>query len=72
MAKKKSKKAKKVKKVKKTKKAKKTQTKKTKKKKLAKKRKGGKSLVYLGIGSNVGDREEYIEQAVRQCSRVGF
>ncbi|MFA6548975.1 MAG: 2-amino-4-hydroxy-6-hydroxymethyldihydropteridine diphosphokinase [Candidatus Margulisiibacteriota bacterium] len=43
---------------------------KTKKKavvsKKGKKAKGrsGSSLVYLGLGSNVGDREEYIEQAI--------
>lgn len=29
-----------------------------------KKKKGGPAIVYLGLGSNVGDREEYIEQAL--------
>lgn len=29
-----------------------------------KKKKGGALVVYLGLGSNVGDREEYIEQAI--------
>ncbi len=51
--------------------AKKKKTKKVvKKKKVVKavkgkkaKRKGGPAMVYLGLGSNVGDREEYIEQA---------
>lgn len=41
-------------------------TKKTAKKAAAKKnkKKKGVALVYLGLGSNVGDREEYIEQAI--------
>ncbi len=67
MAKKKVKKSKKKKKkkVKKTKKIKRTKKiKKGKRKKSAKKRRKGKALVYLGLGSNVGDREEYIEQAL--------
>jgi len=34
------------------------------KKALKAKRRGGPAMVYLGLGSNVGDREEYIEQAV--------
>lgn len=32
--------------------------------KKAKKRKKGIAMAYLGLGSNVGDREEYVEQAV--------
>ncbi|MFH1542313.1 MAG: 2-amino-4-hydroxy-6-hydroxymethyldihydropteridine diphosphokinase [bacterium] len=57
------KKKKKMKKVKSKVKAKKTA--KTKKSaKVKKKNKSGKSTVYLGLGSNVGDREEYIEQAI--------
>jgi len=50
---------------------KKKKTKKTVKAKKAarakdkgKKKKGGLTIAYLGLGSNVGDREEYIEQAV--------
>ena len=34
------------------------------KKKLKKKKRHGPATAYLGLGSNVGDREEYIEQAV--------
>ena len=60
MAKKSAKKSKKLKKVKK----KKAKAKKTTKKKAGKKGKKGEAFVYLGLGSNVGDREEYIEQAV--------
>jgi 2-amino-4-hydroxy-6-hydroxymethyldihydropteridine diphosphokinase len=52
-------------------KAKKKKGKKVKKKKVTarkgKKRKKGKkgaAIAYLGLGSNVGDREEYIEQAI--------
>jgi len=33
-------------------------------KKAKTKRKSGPAIAYLGLGSNVGDREEYIEQAV--------
>lgn len=47
--------------------AKKKKTKKAiKKKKAAKagKKKLGPAIAYLGLGSNVGDREEYIEQAI--------
>jgi 2-amino-4-hydroxy-6-hydroxymethyldihydropteridine diphosphokinase len=35
-----------------------------KKGKKTRKRKKGMAMAYLGLGSNVGDREEYIEQAV--------
>ncbi len=59
--KKKTKSKKRVKKIKKPKKAKKVKKLKTKAK--AKVKKKGPFTVYLGLGSNVGDREEYIEQA---------
>ncbi len=36
----------------------------------ARRKKGGLSLVYLGLGSNVGEREEYIEQAVFLLGKV--
>lgn len=57
MAKKKAKKIKAQKKVKKA-------IKKTAKKLLKGKKRAGTVITYLGLGSNVGDREEYIEQAV--------
>ena len=44
-------------------KAKKVQPKKVKASKKVESKKGGPKIAYLGIGSNVGDREEYIEQA---------
>lgn len=64
----KKKKIKKTKKTKKTTKAKKQAAKKSGKKKAAKKKKAeikisGPQRVFIGLGSNVGDREEYIEQA---------
>ncbi|MBN2058331.1 MAG: 2-amino-4-hydroxy-6-hydroxymethyldihydropteridine diphosphokinase [Candidatus Saganbacteria bacterium] len=43
---------------------KKSAPKKAKKSKAGKKGKRGKVIAYLGIGSNVGDREEYVEQAL--------
>jgi len=43
---------------------KKTAPKKNKKTKKGAKKKSGINAVYLSLGSNVGDREEYIEQAV--------
>jgi len=47
------------------KKSQKVKTKASRKKKVsAKKGKKGVTMTYLGLGSNVGDREEYIEQAV--------
>jgi len=46
-------------KIKKTVKAKKVQ-----KAKIKARKKSGPAIAYLGLGSNVGDREEYIEQAV--------
>lgn len=61
---------------------KKTAKKKTAKKKTAKKKatvmkpkndirkKGGPKKVYLSLGSNVGDREEYIEQAVFLLEKI--
>lgn len=61
--KKKAKKAKKSIRVKRVKKAKKLKAVKKKKTREKKMRKGSFNLVYLGLGSNVGDREEYIEQA---------
>jgi len=61
MAKKKAKKSK----VKKVKLKKLAKTKKVKTKKMAKnKTKKGATIAYLGLGSNVGDREEYVEQAI--------
>lgn len=39
-------------------------------KKAKKMKKGGLHIAYLGLGSNVGDREEYIEQAVFLLSKV--
>jgi len=61
MAKKKPKKTK----AKKIKSKKVVKTKKTKGKKILKKSsKKGATIAYLGLGSNVGDREEYVEQAV--------
>jgi 2-amino-4-hydroxy-6-hydroxymethyldihydropteridine diphosphokinase len=36
----------------------------------ARRKKGGLSLVYLGLGSNVGEREEYIEQAIFLLGKV--
>lgn len=75
--------AKKKKKAKKTKKVKKVKVKKGKKPRLpagrkkskakakAKKpKKSGPGKVYLGLGSNVGDREEYIEQALFLLGKV--
>ncbi|MFC1511286.1 2-amino-4-hydroxy-6-hydroxymethyldihydropteridine diphosphokinase [Candidatus Margulisiibacteriota bacterium] len=59
----KKKKKRKSKKVKKIKKRKKVVERKKRAKKSKAKRKG-KATVYLGLGSNVGDREEYIEQAI--------
>ncbi|MBU1026123.1 MAG: 2-amino-4-hydroxy-6-hydroxymethyldihydropteridine diphosphokinase [Candidatus Margulisbacteria bacterium] len=44
--------------------AKKKPVKKGKKARRLKSKARGKAAVYLGLGSNVGDREEYIEQAV--------
>lgn len=49
----------------------KKKTKQTKSKKPAKKpAAGGAKIVYLGLGSNVGDREEYIEQAVFLLGKI--
>ncbi len=48
------------------KKAKKTKVKKPAKKPVA----GGAKIVYLGLGSNVGDGEEYIEQAVFLLGKI--
>ena len=63
-----AKKSKKVKKVK-TKKAKKKKAKKAKVKKKNLKKTGARK-VYLSLGSNVGDREEYIEQALFLLGKV--
>ncbi|NQT30577.1 MAG: 2-amino-4-hydroxy-6-hydroxymethyldihydropteridine diphosphokinase [Candidatus Saganbacteria bacterium] len=63
MAKKSKKKNKKTKKAKKNKKKTKGVRIKIEKQKKAKNKKGI-GIVYLGLGSNVGDREEYIEQAI--------
>ncbi len=61
--------AKKKKRTKKTKKAKKTKKiKKTKKRKPLKKMAKGPKRIFIGLGSNVGDREEYVEQA---CFLIG-
>ncbi|MFH1825672.1 MAG: 2-amino-4-hydroxy-6-hydroxymethyldihydropteridine diphosphokinase [bacterium] len=65
MAKKNKKKVKKIKKAKKVKgKASRLAQRQARSKIKKTKRRKGESLVYLGLGSNVGDREEYIEQAV--------
>ena len=50
--------------LKKKKKIKKAAVKPKGKKKPKAKKKGGPVIVYLGLGSNVGDREEFIEQAL--------
>jgi len=39
-------------------------------KKTKSSKKGGPSVVYLGIGSNVGEREEFIEQAVFLLNKI--
>lgn len=44
--------------------------KKTKTKAKAKVKKAGPNIAYLGLGSNVGDREEYIDQAIFLLKKV--
>ena len=60
----KKKKTKKLKKTKKVSKKKALKKKKASRQARGKKKKGGALVVCLGLGSNVGDREEYIEQAI--------